>query len=504
MIRLVKTIADWCEERLGVGATLGGMLRHPVPARLGWYYVFGSATLTMFMLQVVTGICLAFVYVPAADEAYTSLEYLNQQQFLGWVIRALHYFGAAGMVVLLVMHMIRVFLMGAFKYPRELTWLIGVGLLGLTLALAFTGQVLRWDQDAYWGVGVGASMAGRVPVLGPYIVDLLLGGPTIGGETLSRFFGLHVFILPALTITLITVHVYLVLRQGISARPKPGQLVDPQTYHEQYAAELKSGEPFFPNDFLKDAAFSGTCLLIVFTLAISLGPYGPGEPPDPTLISAEPRPDWYFLPLFALLALCPPELEAVVMMGLPVIVGGILVLLPFVAGKGERSPRRRPVAVLTVLLVSLMLGVLGYLGDRSPWSPHMFAWSGDPIPQRIVEGLEPLELQGGAVFQNKTCRNCHALDGIGGQRGPDLTRVATRLTREELIRQVIQGGGNMPAYGQQLSPAEVEALVAFLETLHPAQEGAVTGTPDLPPVTNEPAGAKQALPGAAQPSPVGD
>ncbi|MBL9123536.1 MAG: cytochrome b N-terminal domain-containing protein, partial [Planctomycetaceae bacterium] len=312
---------DWCEERLGVAGTLGGMLRHPVPPQLGWYYVFGSATLTMFLLQVVTGICLAFVYVPAADEAYTSLEYLNHEQFLGWVLRALHYFGAAGMVVLMAAHMTRVFLMGAFKYPRELTWLIGVGLLCLTLALAFTGQVLRWDQDAYWGVGVGASMIGRVPLLGPYLVDLLLGGATIGGETLSRFFGLHVFILPALTIGLIIVHVYLVLRQGISARPVAGKPVDPRTYHAEYAAQLQAGEPFFPNDFLKDAAFSGLALLVVVGLAISFGPLGPGEPPDPTLISAEPRPDWYFLPLFALLALCPPEIETAVMLGLPLVVG---------------------------------------------------------------------------------------------------------------------------------------------------------------------------------------
>src|SRR5262249_20337995 len=149
----------------------------------------------------------------------------------------------------------------------------------------------------------------------------------------------------------------------------------------------------------------------------------------------------------------------------PVVVVALLVALPFVAGKGERSPWRRPVAVLTVISLFVTLGVLGYLGDVAPWSPDMFAWSGTPVPERMVKGLSPAELHGADVLQNKTCRNCHALDGAGGQRGPDLTTVADRLTRDELIRQVIQGGGNMPAYAQQLSPAEVDVLVAFLGTL---------------------------------------
>src|SRR5262249_3109891 len=144
-----------------------------------------------------------------------------------------------------------------FKYPRELNWLTGVGLLLLTLGMAFTGQVLRWDADAYWGVGVGASMAGRVPWLGPYLVDLLLGGPIIGADTLSRFFALHVFVIPALLLALLAVHLWLVLKRGISAPPVPGAVVDPRTDQADYEAELKKeGVPFFGEPFLKDALFS--------------------------------------------------------------------------------------------------------------------------------------------------------------------------------------------------------------------------------------------------------
>ncbi|HET7751281.1 MAG TPA: cytochrome c, partial [Terriglobales bacterium] len=154
--------------------------------------------------------------------------------------------------------------------------------------------------------------------------------------------------------------------------------------------------------------------------------------------------------------------------------------LPFVAGEGEKSRRRRPIAVLTVLLLAVALGTFTRLASYTPWSPKMNAWSGAPVPERYLQGRSPLELQGALVFQDKQCRNCHALGGEGGERGPALDDVAVRMTEDQLIRQVLQGGGNMPAYGRNLSPAEVTALVAFLETLHPptqapAQNAAIAG-----------------------------
>src|SRR5438105_1442010 len=198
MKRWLHTLGEWFDSRLGLRATLLPMLRHPIPKSvegpMGWWYVFGSASLTLLMIQIVTGIGLALVYVPAADKAYDSLLFLDYQQPLGWFLRALHYYSGSGMVVLVLAHMTQVFLHGAYKYPRELTWVLGVFLLLCTLGMFFTGQVLRWDPDAYWGLSIGGSMVGRVPVAGPWVVDLLLGGPVIGGDTLSRFFALHVFV----------------------------------------------------------------------------------------------------------------------------------------------------------------------------------------------------------------------------------------------------------------------------------------------------------------------
>jgi ubiquinol-cytochrome c reductase cytochrome b subunit len=491
MTRWLSAVGSWFDARLRVRATLLPMMEHPIPREVagpvGWWYVFGSASLTMLLLQILTGIGLALVYVPAADKAYESLLYLNYSESLGWFLRALHYYAGSGMVVLVLAHMTQVFLHGAYKYPRELTWCVGVVLLLCTLGMFFTGQVLRWDPDAYWGLAVGGSMAGRVPVAGPWLVRQMLGGPVIGGDSLSRFAALHVFVIPGALLFFLAVHLWLVLKCGISAPPVPGQVVDPHSYQEEYEKQLKTGVPFLGDAALKDALFSALAVLVVVVLAAVLGPKGPTGPPDPTLPGANPRPEWPFLWLFGLLSLSPPASETFIMLVLPVILIAVLFLVPFLSNRGERAPSRRPVAVLAVVVTYTVLGVLTYQGVTAPWSPQMTAWSGDPVPENLVRDCSPLRLQGALIFQNKSCRNCHALEGSGGQRGPDLTMVGTRLTRDQLIDQVSNGtpgGGNMPAYGKQINPAEMTALVAFLEDLRPA------GAPPAEPATR-PTGGKQ-------------
>jgi ubiquinol-cytochrome c reductase cytochrome b subunit len=468
-------VGNWFDTRLKVRESVLPIMRHPIPQKvagpLGWWCVFGSASLTLLLVQILTGIGLALVYVPAADKAYDSLLYLDYEVTLGWFLRALHYYAGSGMVVLVLAHMTQVFLHGAYKYPRELTWVVGVVLLLCTLGMFFTGQVLRWDPDAYWGLAVGGSMAGRVPFAGPWVVRMLLGGAVIGGDSLSRFFALHVFVIPGALFFFLAIHLWLVLKCGVSAPPVPGQVVDPKTYDASYEKQLQSGVPFLGDALLKDALFSCLAVIVVVVLAAVLGPKGPTGPPDPTLAGANPRPEWPFLWLFALLSLSPPAAETLIILVFPLILIAVLFLVPFVSNRGERAPSRRPVAVLAVLVIYTALGVLTYQGATSSWSPKMTAWSGDPIPESMVRNSTPLRLQGAALFQNKTCRSCHALEGIGGRRGPDLTTVGTRLTRDQLIDQVSNGtpgGGNMPAYGKQIGPAEMTALVEFLENLRPA------------------------------------
>jgi ubiquinol-cytochrome c reductase cytochrome b subunit len=467
---VISQIGEWFDQRLQLATPVRVVAEHAVPRNTAsWWYVFGSAALVVFCLQLVTGILLAFVYVPSGAEAWSSLQALNHDVTLGWFMRAMHGWGSNFMVAIVLIHMVQVFLFGAYKFPRELTWIIGVFLLLMTLGMAFSGQVLRFDQDAYWGLGIGASIVSRVPIVGSAAVKLLLGGPIIAGATLSRFFALHVFVIPGLLISFVALHVWMVLKLGINDWPMPGRVVKRATYVSEYhALTIEDGAPFVPYAVWKDIFFAAFVVLAVAACAVYFGPFGPTGRPDPTIIQTVPKPDYFFLWLYALLSLLPPSLETPALLIGPALVIIGLLLLPFLSGEGEKSWRRRPVAVLTVLLIAITLGTFTHLAGFTPWSPHMNAWSSDPVPERFLHGTTALERQGALVFQVKQCRNCHSLGGRGGLRGPALDSVAVRLTQDQLIRQVIQGGGNMPAYGTNLSPAETTALVAFLETLHPA------------------------------------
>jgi ubiquinol-cytochrome c reductase cytochrome b subunit len=470
--QIATQVGEWFDHRLQLANPIREIAEHRVPRNTAsWWYVFGSAALTVFALQIVTGILLALIYVPSAAEAWSSLQALNHDIALGWFIRALHGWGSNFMVAIVLIHMVQVFLFGAYKFPRELTWIVGVFLLLMTLGMAFTGQVLRFDQDAYWGLGIGASIASRVPIMGPAIVKLMLGGPIIAGATLSRFFALHVFVIPGMLIGFVLVHLLMVIKLGINDWPMPGRVVKRATYEKEYHELTKtSGEPFVPFAVWKDMFFAAFVLLAVAACAIYFGPFGPSGVPDPTVIQTAPKPDFFFLWLYGLLSYLPPAMETPALLIGPVVAIGFLVLLPFLSGEGEKSWRRRPIAVLTVLLIAIVLGTLTHLAGYTPWSPHMNAWSGDSIPDKFLHGTTALQRQGALVFQGKQCRNCHSLGDSGGQRGPALDSVAVRLTEDQLIRQVIQGGGNMPAYGNNLSPAETTALVAFLVTLHPPSQ----------------------------------
>ncbi|MDQ1473955.1 MAG: ubiquinol-cytochrome c reductase cytochrome b subunit, partial [Bryobacterales bacterium] len=296
---------------------------------------------------------------------------------------------------------------------------------------------------------------------------------------------LHVFIIPGLILALVSMHLRLVLTNGINEYPKPGHPVRRETYPAVYKELIrKEGVPFVPYAVGKDLVFAAIVIIGILLCAGIFGPKGPGGPPDPTIVNTNPRPDFYFLAVFAALALLPEWMEIIALFVLPVLLIGYLIALPFIANTGEKSFRRRPVAVLSVIMIMLTLFTLNYYGQKSPWSPAMGAWSGNPVPVQYLQHRTPLQLRGALVLQNKQCRNCHKLGNEGGERGPALDGVAARLTRPELIRQVIQGGGNMPAYGKKLSPAEVDALASFMETLRrpdeaPARETSPPLQPDV-------------------------
>jgi ubiquinol-cytochrome c reductase cytochrome b subunit len=479
---------QWFEERLGLGKPMIDAAKHEVPASTAsWWYVFGSAATVLLMFQVVTGILLGLVYSPSAGHAWSSLEFLDHSVRLGWYLRALHGWGSDFMIAIVLIHLAQVFLFGAYKFPRELTWIVGVFLLLLTLGMAFTGQVLRFDQDSYWGLGIGASIMSRVPVIGGPLVDLMLGGPIIAGPTLTRFFALHVFIIPGILLALVGVHLWMVLRLGINEWPMPGRVVNKATYTREYHKLTEdTGIAFVPDAAWKDAIFAAAIMLAVMACAFYFGPFGPTGQPDPTIIQTAPKPDFAFLWIFAVLAYLPPSLETPVLFIAPPVIIGAMLLLPLVSGQGEKHWSRRPVAVLMVAVIAVTLGIFTHLGTYTPWSPIMDAWSADPIPAAYLHERTPLERQGALLIQDKQCRNCHSIGGSGGQRGPALDGLASRMTEDQMIRQVLQGGGNMPAYGNALSPAETTALVGFLKTLRAdGQPAAIDASRKMAP--NEPA-----------------
>ncbi len=218
-LSLAEKIFEWLDERLGLDAIYGATLDRKVP-KVNWWFTLGSASLFLFVMQGITGIFLTMYYVPDPQKAYDSIEYIMNGLAFGWLIRGIHHWGATLMVLVVFLHMLRTFFYGAYKYPREITWITGVLLLLLTLGMGFTGYLLPWNQRAYWATTVGTAIAGSVPIVGDFILKVMRGGTDLSALTLTRFFSAHIWMLPAALAGLIGVHMYLIIRLGISHVPK--------------------------------------------------------------------------------------------------------------------------------------------------------------------------------------------------------------------------------------------------------------------------------------------
>ena len=215
----MEKIKIWLEERLGWQSPWETIFLRKIP-KVNWFYTLGSATLFVALNQGITGILMSLNYVPTPDHAWDSVNYITNEATFGWLIRGLHHWGASAMIILVVLHLLRVLLMGAYKYPRELTWVTGVFLLLLTLAFGFTGYLLTWDQKAFWATTVGTRIVEVIPGLGPYLMQAMRGGEEITAVTLARFYGIHIWVLPAALLLFVGVHLYLIVHHGISAPPK--------------------------------------------------------------------------------------------------------------------------------------------------------------------------------------------------------------------------------------------------------------------------------------------
>lgn len=473
----MSKVGKWLDERVDLKGLRHSLLDRPVPRRLTWWHTLGSATLAVFIVQVVTGIVLAMYYSPSPDHAYESIRYLETSIASGTVVRGIHHWGASAMVALTVAHMIRVFTMGAYKYPREVNWLFGVGLLFIVLGFGFTGYLLPWDQKAYWATEVGTNIAGTTPIIGGQLTTLLRGGSQQGAATLTRFYSLHVLLLPAFLILIVGLHLFLVVRQGVAPRAAeleknaPNRTSDPEypRYYQHRVHDAKSGGyRFWPDIIAKDVIVATLVVALLVFLGTFLGA-GLESPADPTDSAYVPRPEWYFLPFFQLLKLVPGSWESAVAMGIPMAMVLTLLLLPFFDKRSTRSLTRRPGSAFTLGGIAVATALL--LGASVRDEPRKVA-------PEVGRMLTSSERAGRTLFERQQCGGCHKVAGMtaapkkeDAPDAPELTEVGLRHTSgwmhsfiEDPIR--FHPDSKMPAYGPPtLSHQEIEELSRYLSSL---------------------------------------
>jgi len=326
-----------------------------LPPHIGWLHVFGSLSLLLFISQTITGILLLIYYRPTPEAAHASIKYITAEVNFGWLYRQVHAWGASLMILGVTLHMMRTFFMGAYKKPRELTWVTGVFIFIVTIVFGFTGYLLPWNQIAFWATTVGTESADKVPIVGSWLKYFLRGGEAVTGETLSRFFVVHVIILPWVLTGLIAVHLILMRLNNLSTLEPVG---------EEKPVAPEYGIPFFPVHVAKESVVAILLLAVLVTLSI-LSPWEIGAPADPLSTPNHIKPEWYFLPSYQLLKYFEGPYGAVfgiIACSVPFL---LLMLWPFLDRSKHRHPRKRPVAVSIGLFGLLSALVLGYLGHVS-------------------------------------------------------------------------------------------------------------------------------------------
>ncbi len=405
---MLKRLLDWMDERIEVRKLWDIVTNRPIPGGASWFYVLGASLLFIFILQMLTGILLAMYYVPTPDHAYASVKYIQEEATLGSFVRGVHHWGASFMMVLIALHVLRVFTFGSYKKPREMVWLLGVGLLVLVFGFAFTGYLLPWDQKAYWATVVGTNVMGTVPFIGGLLLKIVRGGVELGNQTLGRFFAVHTYILPWGLALIAGLHIFILELAGPGGKWDPSKNTADKT------------EPLFPNQIFRDSIFILTIFIAIAAFAV-LSPAGLEPQADPTDNTYNPRPEWYFYFVFQLLRVFEGRYEVVGTFVLPTIAGILLVLLPFLDRNPERAPAKRKILMPVAGLAVIGVIVLTIGGARAP----------------IVQApavTSPSILAGRMLYEKGACSACHSIHGKGGTIGPDLTHVGSKKNRDWLIR----------------------------------------------------------------------
>jgi quinol-cytochrome oxidoreductase complex cytochrome b subunit/mono/diheme cytochrome c family protein len=423
---LFKHLSHWFDTRTGYKDLIHHALEEPIPGGAKWRYVFGSALSATFMIQLVTGLFLMISYSPSATTAWGSVYYISYQMGGGWFLRGIHHFGSQAMVVLLAMHLLQVLIAGAYRAPREVNWWFGMALLFITLGFSLTGYLLPWDQKGYWATKVATNISSGAPVLGPYIQKVVVGGPDYGNQTLTRFYGLHVGVLPALLVMCLAAHIALFRKHGVTP-PKKAVGV----------------EMFWPKQVAFDVLAGLAVFGILVLLVVSEGGANLDAPADPSSDDYPARPEWYFLSLFQMLKLFEGDREIIGTIIIPTVIMVVLMLLPLL---DKFLPRGFAHFAACTFVIALLggAGFLTYKAWQADASDTVYVkgrekadqarnralqLAGEGIPPEgaaYLLGRDPL-YHGGKVFEKK-CQGCHAIGGqvIGEQSAPDLKEYGSR------------------------------------------------------------------------------
>ena len=450
---MLSQFRHWLNEKWPFSTLIHLALDEEIPGGSRFTYTLGSALLIVFMLQAVTGILQLFFYVPTVDHAYDSVNFLRTTIPFGWLINGLHYWGANAMIILIALHISRVFVWGAYKQPRELTWLFGISLLLIVIALSFTGGPLPWDQKAYWEAEVGTSIPGSIPVAGDMIKRIMRGGEEMGQLTLSRLFIVHTAILPVTLIALIAAHLIAFRRFGNVGPWDESQRV------------IKG--QFWPDQVFKDALISTIIILTLVTLVV-FAPKPFNGAADPLDSSFVPKPEWNFLFLYQAIKFFPGRLEPIGSVGLPQVLVLVLVLLPFLDRRTERNPLKRPFIMVSGIIfwgIIVALTIAGYYSKpaagEAPAPPSL-------VPRAIT--VSSAAHSGAGLFQSQGCIGCHRVNNTGGTTGPDLSGEGlSGRSRDWLAIQIRNPKAHfsdtiMPSF-TSLSDKDVNALVVYLLSL---------------------------------------
>jgi ubiquinol-cytochrome c reductase cytochrome b subunit len=473
---------EWLDSRTGIRSLLHEALDEPIPGGARWAYVFGSGLLYLFLSQIVTGVFLALYYVPSSDHAHTTVSYISKVVSSGLFLRSVHAYGATAIVVLLFLHISQTLLYGSYKGRRELLWLSGCFLLALMLGMAFTGYLLPWDKKAYFASAVGTNIISEVPLIGERLQQLLRGSSQMGTLTLSRFFVLHVFVLPGLLLAFIAAHLFLFRRAG-AAGPLQEDPVDPRL----------PAQRFYPRQLILDMAASLLIILVLALVAhfapVHLGPEANAS--DTTYI---PRPEWYYLPIFQWLKVVSGKWSLFGGIVLPGILALLFAAIPFLDRGRERRPWRRPIIVAGFAMFVgcyASLGALSYHDDTNDLNvarqlerqkqaeidymrqPFQVESSTPATTTTAVMTVDPLVTKGATIFAAQPCGSCHGDKGEGSDIAPKLIGVGQKYPPDRLAYllhhrtpKMIEGG--MPSV--DLNPADTAALVTYLRSLKQLDE----------------------------------